>query len=69
MIQFLIIFLFFITALLFFGFALWFSKYKQRPSGCCGGGHCDTAVLHKHHHDAKSCTCYDEKTRMIKDLQ
>ena len=40
MVQYIIVIGFFILAFFLMGLALHFSKYKKRPSGCCGGGDC-----------------------------
>jgi len=46
-----------IITLVLMALALWFSKYKKRDSGCCGGIHCG---------DEKSHGCYGEKTAFVK---
>ena len=40
MIQYIVVLLFSILALSLMLAALHFSRYKKRPSGCCGGLHC-----------------------------
>jgi len=61
MIQYIIVIVFFVLALVFFGVTLHFSKFKRRHSGCCGGGHCDTPADHHQH----NCGCYDEKVNFV----
>ena len=62
MIQYIVIFLFFVLAFSGFVAALHFSQYKRRPSsGCCGGGHCDTDGGKGEH----SHSCYSEKSEFV----
>lgn len=62
MIEYLVTFLLFVVAISLMLVALQFSKYKKRPSGCCGGGHCTTDG-----DEADSGhSCYDEKTEFVK---
>lgn len=42
MIQYIVALGFFMLVFVLMALALNFSKYKKRPSGCCGGGHCAT---------------------------
>jgi hypothetical protein len=62
MIQYLAVIGFFIVALLLFGFALHFSKYKKRASGCCGGGHCS---IDGENSDKQVHSCYRDKLNFI----
>lgn len=41
--------------------SLHFSKYKKRPSGCCGGGHCNTG----NDGETQAHSCYDEKVGFV----
>ena len=41
--------------------SLHFSKYKKRPSGCCGGGHCKTG----NDGETQVHSCYDEKIDFV----
>lgn len=62
MIEYLVAFLLFVVAISLMLVALQFSRYKKRPSGCCGGGHCATdgeETVNEH-------SCYDEKTDFVK---
>lgn len=58
MIQYIVVFLFFIGAISLMLAALHFSRYKKRPSGCCGGGHCKTGEETYH-------SCYHEKVDFV----
>ena len=40
--QYLVVFGFFIVAMLLMLLSLHFSKYKKKSEGCCGGGGCAT---------------------------
>ena len=42
MLQFLIVFLFFLLAIGLMLLSLYFSKYKQNGENCCSGGHCSS---------------------------
>jgi len=42
MLQFLIVFLFFLAAIGLMLLSLYFSKYKQNGESCCSGGHCSS---------------------------
>jgi hypothetical protein len=57
-IQYIVVFLFFIGAISLMLAALQFSRYKKRPSGCCGGGHCEDAEEIYH-------SCYHEKADFV----
>jgi hypothetical protein len=60
MIQYIVVFLFFILAFSGFVAALHFSQYKKRASsGCCGGGHCSTDEEERDH------SCYNEKIDFV----
>ncbi len=61
MIQYIIAFLFFIAAISIMLAALHFSQYKKRPSGCCGGGHCET----DQGGDKSYHSCYREKVDFV----
>ena len=61
MISYIIAFLFFIGAMALMLFALQFSRYKKRPSGCCGGGHCAT----ENDDETKVHNCYAEKSEFV----
>ena len=57
-IQYIVVFLFFIGAISLMLAALHFSRYKKRPSGCCGGGHCESGEENYH-------SCYREKADFV----
>ena len=57
MLQYIITFGFFLFVFILMGLALQFSRYKQRHSGCCGGGHCSTEVSG----DTNSQNCCGDK--------
>jgi hypothetical protein len=61
MISYIIAFLFFIGAMALMLFALQFSQYKKRPSGCCGGGHCAAG----NGDETKIHSCYAEKSEFV----
>jgi hypothetical protein len=61
MIQYIIVFLFFALAMAVMLIALHFSQYKKRPSGCCGGAHCDT---HSEGGETNH-SCYSEKVDFV----
>ncbi|MEJ2538293.1 MAG: hypothetical protein P8048_14775 [Calditrichia bacterium] len=61
MISYIVAFLFFIGAIALMLFALQFSQYKKRPSGCCGGGHCATGYVG----ETKFHSCYSEKSEFV----
>ena len=61
MISYIVAFLFFIGAIALMLFALQFSQYKKRPSGCCGGGHCSTG----NDGETKIHSCYSEKSEFV----
>ena len=65
MIQYIIVFAFFILAVVFFGATLHFTKYKKRNSGCCGGGHCDSSEGD----EQQNCGCYDEKVNFVENYE
>ena len=56
----------FIVAVMGMALSLHFSKYKKRPSGCCGGQHCETNGAH--HNDPKAHanhSCYKDKVDFV----
>ena len=63
MLQYIILALFFLAAFVLMAAALHFSRYKKRPSGCCGGDHCD----HPAHKDGNSAGCYDMARRYVEE--
>jgi len=65
MLQYIIVFAFFILAFVFMGITLHFSKYKKRKSGCCGGGHCDQPE----DQNQDVCGCYDEKEKFVENYE
>ena len=65
MIQYLIVFAFFVLALVFFGATLHLTKYKKRTSGCCGGGHCDSPE----DENQESCGCYEDKVNFVENYE
>lgn len=65
MIQYLVAFLLFIGAISLMLFALHFSQYKKRPSGCCGGGHCGTDL----NDETKVHSCYSEKAEFVENYK
>jgi len=52
--QYIVIFVFFSIALLLMLVSLKFSKYKERPEGCCGGGSC-SSNSNDHKHGENEC--------------
>lgn len=61
MTEYIVAFLFFVLAISIMLMALHFSQYKKRPSGCCGGRHCDTdAEEGERYH-----SCYSEKVDFV----
>ncbi|MBN2001034.1 hypothetical protein JW935_26045 [candidate division KSB1 bacterium] len=40
--QYLVVFIFLVLVFVIMGAALYFSKYKKRPSSCCGGERCSS---------------------------
>lgn len=56
---------FFVMIIVFGGMmtALVFSKYKQKPSSCCGGGHCVTGTDSQHE---EGHSCYNSKLEFVK---
>ncbi len=63
MVQFIIVPIFFIIAVVGMALALHFSKYKQGDSGCCGGGNCSTDGHGGNH------SCYSSKSDFADDFQ
>lgn len=61
MLQYIVVFLFFVAAFALMLAALHFSQYKKRPSGCCGGGHCSP----EDKEDGKYPGCYGEKVDFV----
>ncbi len=61
MIQFFLIFVFFLIAIGIMLLSLHFSKYKQRPSSCCGSGNCSSK---EPLHNKISTTCKSDKSEM-----
>jgi len=61
MIQYIIAVSFFLIAISIMILSLHFSKYKKRPSGCCGGGHCKTG----NDGETQVHSCYDEKIDFV----
>lgn len=61
MIEYIVVFLFFVLAFAGMLAALHFSKYRKRASGCCGGGHCST----DQDGEAAGHSCYDEKVDFV----
>jgi hypothetical protein len=61
MIQYLVIFLFFVVAISLMLVGLHISQYRKRASGCCGGDHCAT------NDDGNTIghSCYDEKVDFV----
>ncbi len=57
--EYIILPIIFSMAVVGFGLALHFSKYKQEDRGCCGGGHCSTDGSHKTH------GCYSSKLEYL----
>ncbi len=53
MLQFLIVFLFFLVAMGIMLSSLYFSKYKQRDESCCGAGHCSSNKASDPNHEFK----------------
>lgn len=51
--------IFTIVVIVFFVFALHFSQYKKRKSGCCGGADIDAGYTGKtcDENEGKSCIC------------
>lgn len=60
MIQYIAVLLFFILALSLMLAALHFSRYKKRPSDCCGGLHCGES-------QEKVPGCHSEKADLAKN--
>jgi len=54
--QYIVVFVFFLTAMLLMLGSLQFSKYKQRKDSCCSGGNCsdDSSENHNNHECEKS---------------
>ncbi len=61
MIQYIIAILFFLIAISIMILSLHFSKYKKKPSGCCGGGHCKTG----NDGETQAPSCFDEKIDFV----
>lgn len=50
--------------------SLHFSKYKKRPSGCCGGQHCETNGAHHQNPEAHADhNCYKDKVNYLDNLK
>jgi len=49
MAQYIVVFVFFTIALVLMLVSLKFSKYKDRPEGCCGGGNCSSSSPNENH--------------------
>ena len=62
MLQYLLAFFFFVLAISIMIFALHFSQYKKRGSGCCGGVHCEN----HQEKDLEHIDCHKEKDDIIK---
>ena len=53
MLQFLVVFIFFLMAIGLMLLSLHFSKYKQREESCCSSGHCSATHHIDHNHACK----------------
>lgn len=51
MLQFLIVFVFFLIAIGLMLLSLYFSKYKQNGESCCSSGNCATSGVKKDSHN------------------
>jgi hypothetical protein len=61
MAQILLVMGIFSVAIVGMAFSLHFSKYKKRPSACCGGANCDS-------YKQKVKSCYNEKLNYLQEL-
>lgn len=57
----------FSVAIVGMAISLHFSKYKQRPSGCCGGTLCKTKGHSTHKEETHNC--YKEKLNYLEELK
>lgn len=64
MLQFLIVFLFFLVAIGLMLLSLYFSKYKQNGESCCSGGSCSSNKSVDSNHQCKKD--HDELISKIK---
>jgi hypothetical protein len=60
MAQYIVVFVFFTIALILMLASLKFSKYKERPESCCGGGSCSSGHSHDHGHNHGECKKSEE---------
>lgn len=59
----------FSVAVVAMALSLHFSKYKKRPSGCCGGQHCETNGAHHNDPEAHAThSCYNDKVNYLETL-
>lgn len=65
--EYIIVFVFFLVAMLLMLGALQFSKYKQRPGGSCGGDSCACEASGR---DKSDCTKTEEiENKFIVDVE
>ena len=57
----------FTLAMLGMALSLHFSAYKKRPSGCCGGMHCDTTA--NHHASDKKHPCHHSTLNALEKIR
>ena len=66
--QLLAIIVFFALATVIMGLSLHFSKYKQKSSSCCGGGHCSVDEDDHNQECENTHSCYSSKEEFVNNF-